>query len=37
MSVGEPAADGDSVLRMENVRRGGVVDDDGFSQVTPDL
>lgn len=37
MRVGEPAANGNRVLRMENVRRRGVVDDDGFSKVAADL
>ena len=33
MGVAEPAADGHGVLGMEDVARGAVVDDDGFSQV----
>lgn len=37
MGVGEPAADGDGVLRVEDVRRGRVVDDDGFAEVAADL
>ena len=37
MGVGEPGADGDGVLRMEYVRGGGVIDDDGLSEVTSDL
>ena len=34
MGVGEPAADGDGVLRVENVGCGGVVNDDRLSKVT---
>lgn len=37
MRVREPAADGNCVLRMENVRRRGVVDDDGLSKVAANL
>lgn len=37
MRVGEPAANGNCVLRMEDVRRWGVVDDDGFSKVAANL
>jgi hypothetical protein len=37
VSVREPATDGNRVLRMEDVRRGGVVDDDRLLQVTTDL
>lgn len=35
--VAEPAADRDGVLRVEDVARRRVVDDDGLPQVTPDL
>lgn len=37
MRVGEPAADWDGVLRVENVRRRGIVDDDRVLQVSPNL
>ena len=37
MGVGEPAADGDGVLGVEDVGCGGVVDDYCFAEVTPDL
>jgi len=37
MRVREPAADGDSVLRVKNVRRGRVVDDDGVLEITTNL
>lgn len=37
MGVGEPAADGDGVLGVEDVRGGRVVDDDGFTEVAADL
>ena len=37
VGVGEPAADGDGVLRVEDVRGGGVVDDDRFAEVPADL
>lgn len=37
MSVREPAADGYRVLRMENVRRRRIVDDDCVVDVTPNL
>jgi len=35
--VREPATDRDSVLRMENVRRGRVVNDDGVLEITTNL
>jgi hypothetical protein len=35
--VGEPAADWDGVLRVENVRRWGIVDDDRVLQVSANL
>lgn len=35
--VGEPTADGDGVLGVENVRGGGVVDDDSVLEVAADL
>jgi hypothetical protein len=35
--VREPAADGNGVLRVEDVRRGRVVDDDGVFEVATDL
>lgn len=35
--VREPAADGNGVLRVENVRRGRVVDDDGVLEITTNL
>lgn len=34
VSVREPAADGYRVLRVEDVRRRRVINDDGFSEVT---
>ena len=37
MRVGEPAADGDGVLRVEDVGGGGVVDDDCLAEVAADL
>lgn len=37
MGVGEPAADGDGVLGVEDVGCGGVVDDDCFSEIAADL
>ena len=37
MRIGEPATDGNGVLRMEDVRRWRVIDDDGFLKVAPDL
>ena len=37
MSVGEPAADGDGVLRVEDIGCRGVVDDDCFAEVTANL
>lgn len=37
MSIREPAADRYRMLRVEDVRGRGVVDDDGFSQVTANL
>lgn len=37
MRVGEPAADRDCVLRVEDVRCRRVVDDDGFLEVSSDL
>ena len=37
MCVREPAADGDGVLGMENVRGGRVVDDDGVFEVASNL
>ena len=37
MRVGEPAADRHSVLRVEDVRGRGVVDNDRLAQVTADL
>ena len=35
--VREPAADGNGVLRVEDVRGGRVVDDNGVLEVTTDL
>ena len=35
--VREPAADRDGVLRVEDVRRGRVVDDDGVLEIATDL
>lgn len=35
--VGEPAADGDGVLRVEDVGGGRVVDDDGLAEIAADL
>lgn len=37
VSVGEPTADGDGVLRVEDVRCGGIIDYDCFAEVTADL
>ena len=37
VGVGEPAADGHGVLRVEDVRGGRVVDYDGLAQVAADL
>jgi len=37
MSVREPATDGNRVLRVEDIRSGGVVNDDRFFQVSTDL
>lgn len=37
MGVGEPAADGDGVLGVEDVGGGGVVDDYGVLEVAADL
>lgn len=37
MGIREPAADRNGMLRMEDIRCGRVVDDDGFSEVTTDL
>lgn len=37
MSVREPTADGDSMLWVENIRGGRVVDDDGVFQVSSDF
>jgi hypothetical protein len=37
VSIREPTADGDSMLRVENVRRRRVVDDDGILEVSSDL
>jgi hypothetical protein len=37
VSVGEPTADRYGVLRVENVRCRGIVDDDRFSQISSDL
>lgn len=37
VGIGEPAADGDGVLRMEDIRGGRVVDDDRLSNVAADL
>lgn len=37
MSVREPATDGNRVLRVEDVGCGGIIDDDGFLQVSTDL
>ena len=37
MGIGEPAADGDCVLGVEDVGGWRVVDDDGFSEVAADL
>lgn len=35
--VREPAADGNGVLRVKDVRRGRVVDDDGVLKIATDL
>lgn len=37
MGIAEPTADRHSVLRVENVAGGRVVDDDGFFQFAADL
>lgn len=37
MCIREPAADGNGVLRVEDVGRRRVVDDDRFLEVTSDL
>jgi hypothetical protein len=37
VSIRKPAADRDRVLRVENVRRGRIVDDDGVLEVSTDL
>ena len=37
MCVREPATDGYRVLRVEDVRGGRVVDDDGFAEITANL
>lgn len=37
MSIRKPAADWDGVLRVENVRRRRVVDNDGVLEVSTDL
>lgn len=37
MRIREPAADRDGVLGMEDIRRGRIVDDDGFFEVAADL
>ena len=37
MCVGEPAADGNGVLRVEDVGGRGVVDDDGVFELAADL
>lgn len=37
MSIRKPAADGDSVLRVEDVRRRRVVDDDGVLEIATNL
>jgi len=37
MSIGEPTADRNGVLGVEDVRRWGVIDDDGFSKISADL
>lgn len=37
MRIREPTADGDSVLWVENIRCGRVIDDDGVLQVASNL
>ena len=37
MSIGEPTADRNGVLGVENVGCWGIVDDDGFSKISTDL
>ena len=37
VSIGEPRGDWDGVLRVEDVGRGRVVNDDGFAKWTTDL
>lgn len=37
MSIREPTADRDSMLRVENIRGGRVVDDNSVFQVSPDF
>lgn len=37
MSIGKPAADGHSMLRVENIGSGRVVDDDGILEVPANL
>jgi hypothetical protein len=37
VSVREPATDGNRVLRVEDIRSGGVVDDNRFFQISTDL
>jgi len=37
MSVGEPTADRDGVLGVEDVGCWGIVDDDGLSEISSDL
>lgn len=37
VGIREPTADGDGMLRVEDVRCGRVVDDDGVFEVPPDL
>jgi hypothetical protein len=37
VSIRKPAADRDRVLRVENVRRGRVVNDDGVLEIATDL
>lgn len=37
MSIGKPTADRHGVLRVEDIRRWRIVDDDGFSQIAANL
>jgi hypothetical protein len=37
VGIGEPTADRDGVLRVKDVRGGGIIDDDRFFQISTDL